>query len=105
MNKDTLIIYTLKNCIICNQLKGELKKLNIDFIDIVIDDGSAKNYELGNQLEFQYETNSYPIIYFLSSKTVFLTKTDLEEHKRLIIFNNLEELINQIKQKCVIKQP
>lgn len=92
-----LIIYTLKNCIICNQLKSQLRELNIDFTDIIIDDGSVRNYELGNQLEFQYETTTYPILFFKSPKMVFLSKTDLEEQKNLFIFQDIEQLINKIK--------
>ena len=62
----TLILYTLQNCIQCNYLKGELNKLKINYKEIIIDDGSIKNYELGNQLEFQYETTNYPIVFFKS---------------------------------------
>ena len=93
-----LIIYTLKNCIICNHLKSQLRELNINFTDIIIDDGSTRNYELGNQLEFQYETTTYPIVFFKSPKMVFLTKTDLEEQKNLFIFQNIEQVIIKLKQ-------
>jgi len=100
---NNLILYTLQNCIICNELKGKLRHLNIPYTEIIVDDGSFKNNEIGNQLEFQYETNSYPIIHFKISnirnpKLVFLSKTDLEEQKGIYIFHDIEQVISKIKQ-------
>lgn len=98
MVEDNLILYTLQNCIICNELKGKLKPLNILYTEITVDDGSYRNNEIGNQLEFQYETKNYPIIYLRSPKLVFLTKTDLEEQKGIYIFQSIEQVINKLKQ-------
>ena len=93
-----LVIYTLKNCLNCNELKGELNKLQIPYTDIIVDDGSYKNNELGNQLEFQYETKHYPIIFLQKPKLIFLTKTDLEEQKGIHIFHDIEQVIIKLKQ-------
>lgn len=98
---NTLIIYTLQNCIYCNVLKGELNKLGINYIEVSIDDGNQASEIIGNTLEFRYETESYPIVelnYRHQLNHSFISKTNLESSNKIHIFNTIEELIIKIQQ-------
>lgn len=101
-NNPTLILYTLQNCYQCSYLKGELKQLGIDYTEVIIDDGSIKNKNLGDNLELNFKTKSYPIIGYSqfnpTKSNFFISKTDLEEQKGIIIFQDINDLLNKIKQ-------
>ena len=102
MNKgdNIIFLYTLQNCIYCNEFKGRLKKLEIPYKEIIIDDGSIYNSLLGDNLEKKYKTENYPIIEIKNKylKKAFITKTDLEEQNNIYIFDDIEQLIEQIKK-------
>lgn len=96
-----LTLYTLKNCIYCNWLKGKLNEDNIKYNEIIIDDGKIYNDMLGDSLEKEYQTESYPIIEItnkFNNKISFISKTNLAPTKNIIIFESIEELINKIKK-------
>lgn len=94
-----LTIYTRSECIYCNELKGQLKKIpNISYSDIDID-------ELGD-LEYldwfyKYKTTYFPVINVEESDynkniTIYL-KTDLAPTKNIIILDDINEIINYLK--------
>ena len=97
-----LIIYTLQNCHVCNELKSRLNQLGISFLEHIIDDGSLLNSKVGDNLERVYKTKSYPIILLRDNKfgyKQFISKTDLEERENLFIFHDIEDLIIKIKKQ------
>lgn len=99
-NNSTLVIYTLNNCIYCNYLKGGLNDLGINYREYIIDNGNEYDNLLGNSLERRYKTENYPIIEIVNQfkkKISFISKTDLEEQEGIIIFDDIEQLIKQIK--------
>ena len=93
-----LTIYTLSNCIYCNDLKGKLKQLGIKYNEKIIDNDD----KLGDFLEKWYQTKSYPIIQIkdLSGNIPLsiISKTDLEEQKGIYIFETTEQIINKLKE-------
>jgi len=96
----SLIVYTLQNCHICQELKFRLNQLEINFLEIVIDDGSLLNSKVGDNLQRVYKTESYPIILLKDNKVgykQFISKTDLEEQKGLFIFQDIEDLLIKLK--------
>jgi len=97
-----LIVYTLQNCIYCNDLKGKLKQLGIDYAERILDNGELHNSQFGDFLEEFYKTKSYPIVELRDSKEQilysFISKTDLEEQKGIYIFETIEQIINKLKE-------
>ena len=100
MKQERIILYTLKNCIYCNILKGKLKEENINYTEIIIDDGNMGHSMTGDKLEELYKTESYPIV-ILKNKgyNVFISKTNLAPQKGVIIFETIDELLIKLKQK------
>jgi len=90
-----ITIYTLKNCPICQFLKGELEGRKREFKEIRIED----NNEIGDVLEEKFKTITYPIfqIYEKGKILTFLRETDLESPNNVIIFdiNNIPNILNQ----------
>jgi glutaredoxin len=99
-----LRLYTLKNCIHCQHLKGKLKENDILYNEIIIDDGTQYNSNLGDMIEAFYETESYPILEIrpINNGAIihsFISKTDLVERDTISIFDDIEQLIIQLKLK------
>jgi thioredoxin-related protein len=99
-----ILLYTLENCIYCNVLKGKLKEENINYKEIIIDNGTEYNNKLGDIIEQFYQTESYPIIEIKTrdlSKILlsFISKTNLAPRENIIIFETIDELIKQIQNK------
>ncbi len=101
-NNTRLVLYTLKNCIYCNDLKGKLKEQGISYIERILDNGEIHNSQLGDFLEEFYKTESYPIVELRDLKEQilysFISKTDLEEQEGIYIFETNEQIINKLKQ-------
>lgn len=98
----SLIVYTLQNCHICQELKFRLNQLEINFLEIIIDDGSLLNSKVGDNLQKEYKTESYPIILLKDNKfgyKQFISKTDLEERENLFIFQDIEDLLIKLKKQ------
>jgi glutaredoxin len=97
-----LVVYTLQNCIYCNDLKGKLKQLGISYDETLIDDGSIRNAMLGDFIEDIYKTENYPITEIRDLKNDILlsiiSKTDLEEQEGIYIFETTEQIINKLKE-------
>jgi len=100
--KYNIELYTLLNCIYCNDLKSKLKYNSIPFIETIIDDGSKTNSVIGNRIEYYYRTETYPIVEIYSPLQTrilsFITKSDLESQNGIHIFDNIDEIITKIKQ-------
>lgn len=97
----TIQIYTLQNCLYCRELKGKLNEQNISYNETIIDNGSKITQILGDNLERHYQTTTYPIIELFKGfemRRAFISKTNLDEQGRIIIFGTIEELIIKIKQ-------
>jgi glutaredoxin len=100
--RSILILYTLSNCIYCNVLKGKLKEENIKYTEIIIDNGESYNNKLGDKLEERYQTQSYPIAELLDrykNRISFISKTNLDPQENIIIFETIDELLINLKQK------
>jgi len=97
MNK--LYIYTLQNCLICNELKGKLKELHIPYQETIIDDGNKINSKIGDNLERIYKTTTYPILRHDGKDILtFITKTELNESRERFIYEDVNQIINKLKQ-------
>jgi len=87
-----ITIYTLPYCEHCNLLKNILDKLEIPYKNINIDHNPA----MGDWLETNLKTDSYPIIYFKKHPEEYiyiLSDTDLETLNNVRIFNTIEEAL------------
>ena len=92
-----ITIYTLPYCDYCNLLKGTLDKLEIPYTDVDID----VNVLMGDWLEENLKTESYPIIYFKKKDGEYiyiLSDTDLETLNGVRIFNTIEEALEILTQ-------
>jgi len=87
-----ITIYTLPYCDYCNILKGALNKLKIPYKDVDVDHNSA----MGDWLENNLKTESFPIIYFKKRDGEYiyiLSDTGLETLNGVRIFNTIEEAL------------
>ena len=87
-----ITIYTLPYCDYCSLLKGTLDKLEIPYTDVDID----VNVLMGDWLEENLKTESYPIIYFKKRDGEYiyiLSETNLETLNGVRIFNTIEEAL------------
>tara|TARA_B100000902_G_scaffold376586_1_gene407834 strand:+ start:62 stop:394 length:333 start_codon:yes stop_codon:yes gene_type:complete len=92
-----ITIYTLPYCDYCSLLKGTLDKLKIPYKDIDIDHNPA----MGDWLEENLKTESYPIIYFRKKPGEYiyiLSETNLETLNGVRIFNTIEEALEILTQ-------
>ena len=87
-----ITLYTLPHCTYCQTLKGALDKLEIPYTDIDVELDEL----MGNWLEENLKTESYPIIYFKKFPGEYiyiLSQTDLEKLNGVRIFNTIEEAL------------
>jgi len=87
-----ITIYTLPYCDYCLLLKGTLDKLEIPYRNIDIDHNPA----MGDWLEDNLKTESYPIIHFKKKPGEYiyiLSETNLEKLNGVRIFNTIEEAL------------
>ncbi len=92
-----ITVYSLPYCDYCNLLKGTLDRLEIPYTDIDVD----TNVLMGDWLENNLKTESYPIIYFRKSPGEYiyiLSETNLESLNSVRIFNTIEEAIEILAQ-------
>ena len=92
-----ITIYTLPYCDYCSLLKGTLDELEIPYTDIDID----VNPLMGDWLEENLKTESYPIIFFrkLPGEYIYiLSETNLESLNGVRIFNTIEEALEILTQ-------
>ena len=92
-----ITIYSLPYCDYCNLLKGTLDKLEIPYTDVDVD----MNVLMGDWLEENLKTESYPIIFFrkLPGEYIYiLSETNLETLNSVRIFNTIEEAIEILAQ-------
>jgi len=92
-----ITVYSLPYCQYCNLLKDTLDKLKIPYTDVNID----LNPIMGNWLEFNLKTESYPIIYFKKREGEYiyiLSETNLETLNGVRIFNTIDEALEILLQ-------
>ena len=85
-------LYTLTDCIYCKTLKQALSNLEIPFKDINVDE----NEYMGDWIERQLKTESYPVIHFVKrpgEDIYILSHSDLEKLGGVRIFNTIEEAL------------
>jgi glutaredoxin len=92
-----VVTFTLEGCGSCMELKRELGEQGVPFTNITVDD------RLGDILEREYMTQSYPIVVILEKHTkvpywVFVTESFIDDPK-VIHWQTGKELIKQIKNK------
>jgi len=92
-----VVTFTLEGCGSCMELKRELGIQGVPFTNITVDD------RLGDILEREYMTQSYPIVVILEKHTkipywVFVTESFIDDPK-VIHWQTGKELIKQIKNK------
>ena len=87
-----ITVYSLPYCQYCNLLKGTLDKLEIPYTDVDVD----LNPIMGDWLEDNFKTESFPIIYFKKREGEYiyiLSETNLETLNGVRIFNTIEEAL------------
>ena len=87
-----ITLYTLPHCNYCQILKGALDKLEVPYTDIDVE----LNELMGDWLEENLKTESYPIIYYKRTPGEYiyiLSQTDLETLNGVRIFNTIEEAL------------
>ena len=92
-----ITVYSLSYCDYCNLLKGTLDKLEIPYTDVDVD----LNPIMGDWLEDNLKTESFPIIYFKKRDGEYiyiLSETNLESLNGVRIFNTIEEAIEILAQ-------
>ena len=92
-----ITIYSLPYCDYCNLLKGTLDKLEIPYTDVDVD----TNVLMGDWLEDNLKTESYPIIFFRKHPgeySYILSETNLESLNGIRIFNTIEEALEILTQ-------
>jgi len=92
-----ITVYSLPYCQYCNLLKGTLDKLEIPYTDVDVD----LNPIMGDWLEDNLKTESFPIIYFKKRDGEYiyiLSETNLESLNGVRIFNTIEEAIEILAQ-------
>jgi len=92
-----ITIYSLPYCDYCNLLKGTLDKLEVPYTDVNVDE----NEKMGDWLEDNLKTESYPIIFFRKHPGEYiyiLSETNLESLNGVRIFNTIEEALEILTQ-------
>ena len=92
-----ITVYSLPYCDYCNLLKGTLDKLEIPYTDVDVD----LNPIMGDWLEGNLKTESFPIIYFKKREGEYiyiLSETNLESLNGVRIFNTIEEALEILLQ-------
>jgi len=92
-----ITVYSLPYCDYCNLLKSTLDKLEIPYTDVDVD----LNPIMGDWLEDNLKTESFPIIYFKKRDGEYiyiLSETNLESLNSVRIFNTIEEAIEILAQ-------
>jgi len=85
-------LYTLTDCTYCKALKQALSNLEIPFKDINVDE----NEYMGDWIERNLKTESYPVIHFTKKpgeELYILPSSDLDELGGNRIFNTIEEAL------------
>ena len=91
--KGKITIYTLPYCKHCQTLKEALSQLEIPFQDVNVEEKST----MGDWLEENLQTESYPIIYYERQPGVYvyiLSQTNLESLSTIRIFTTIDEALN-----------
>jgi len=92
-----ITVYSLPYCQYCNLLKGTLDKLEIPYTDVDVD----LNPIMGDWLEDNLKTESFPIIYFKKREGEYiyiLSETNLETLNGVHIFNTIDEALEILLQ-------
>jgi len=92
-----ITVYSLPYCDYCNLLKGTLDKLEIPYTDVDVD----LNPIMGDWLEDNLKTESFPIIYFKKRDGEYiyiLSETNLETLNGVRIFNTIDEALEILLQ-------
>jgi glutaredoxin len=92
-----ITIYTLSYCQHCQTLKGALDNLKVPYTDVDID----VNPLMGDWLEDNLKTESFPIIYFKKREGEYiyiLSETNLETLNGVRIFNTIDEALEILLQ-------
>jgi len=92
-----ITVYSLPYCQYCNLLKGTLDKLEIPYTDVNVD----LNPIMGDWLEDNLKTESFPIVYFKKREGEYiyiLSETNLETLNGVRIFNTIDEALEILLQ-------
>lgn len=87
-------LYTLTHCRYCNTLKEALSHLGVPYRDINVE--SAKHSLLGDWLEENLKTESYPIIHlekYPGESIYIISKTNLEKLNGVRIFTTIDQAL------------
>lgn len=88
-----ITLYTLPYCLHCRVLKSTLDKMEVPYIDINIDE----NEKLGDILEKEFQTTSWPIIQYFKKPDfptiTIVPGTSLATLENVRIFTTIEQAL------------
>jgi glutaredoxin len=87
-----ITLYTLPYCMHCKVLKSTLDKIGVPYTDVDVEEKE----KMGDWLEDNLKTESYPIIYYerVPGEYVYiLSKTNLESLSNVRIFTTIEQAL------------
>ena len=87
-----ITLYTLPHCMHCKVLKSTLDKMDVPYKEVDVEEKE----KMGDWLEDNLKTESYPIIYFerVPGEYVYiLSNTNLESLSNVRIFTTIEQAL------------
>lgn len=81
---DKIYIFTMNGCGHCKSLKSHLKKLNISFVDVDVDENEVLWNEVVKQTGYDYVPTVYVTKDGQDSGTIYVPSVDYEDEKDII---------------------
>jgi glutaredoxin len=93
MRKWEMVMFTLRGCEYCKQLREGLDTLEIPYTNIDI----STNDKLGDTLEETFKCTSYPMVLLKEpTQITWLPETELLTSTNIKVYNNIYGLIDEI---------
>jgi glutaredoxin len=97
MRDKEIIAFTIEGCRYCEELEGKLDNEEIKYRNIDV----RRNSEIGDMIEDTYKCTKYPMVILHSSdrSIVWLSETELLTSINIRIYNNINQIITEIKNE------
>ena len=92
-----VITFTLEGCKYCEELERKLGKEGIKYKNIEV----SRNSEIGDMIESTYKCTKYPMVALHSPNRsiIWLPNTELLTSTNIRIYNNINQIITEIKNE------
>lgn len=97
MRDKEIITFTLDGCMYCEELKRGLDNEGIKYKNIDV----SRNSKIGDMIEDTYKCTKYPMVILHSSdrSIVWLSETELLTSINIRIYNNINQIIKELKNE------